>query len=169
MLLAAGAIAFGAAAAPSIETMRDRGAGVIAFETAGSTDRAEEILREWGEPGRSAARESLYLDYPFLVFAGLFFAGACFAVSERARRLGRERFARLGIAAALAALVAAVADALEDVALLVVAGNNPEQPWPGLALAFASVKFACSSLAWLYALLGWLATAAWNRRTQATA
>jgi hypothetical protein len=158
-VLAAVTLAFGIAQLPELVTMDNRGAGIIAFELAGSSGRAHEIVTQWGSSGRSAAQLSLVLDYGYLVGYGLFLAGACTAVAERFRRLGAAGLALLGILLTWAALVAAGSDALENVNLLVVAGGHTSQPWPRLALGFASLKFALSISASLYALLGWVATA----------
>jgi hypothetical protein len=138
--------------------MRDRGVGVVELELARTSAKASELYADLGAEGRDAARESLYLDYPFLILYGLLYAGVCLAVAERARRAGRERLRRIGIAAAAGGLAAACADALENVALLVVASNHPEQPWPGLAAAFATIKFLLTFLALGYALAGWVMT-----------
>ena len=155
---AAGTLVFGALQLPALGEMSDRGTGVLEFELAADSAHAERIVTEWGEEGRDAARQQLLLDFPYLVFYGLFLAGACAAVADRARRAGRAGLARLGGAMSLAALGAAAADALENAALLAVAGENTDQPWPALAAIFAVVKFALAIAAGLYALLGLLAT-----------
>jgi hypothetical protein len=157
-LLALLTLAFGAAALPALGTMSDRGTGVIAFEVARTSARAAQIVSEWGAEGRSAARESLWLDYPFLISYGLLLAGGCWAVARRFAVLGLPRAAALGRALAWAGLAAAGFDALENVALLRVAGGHTAQPWPGLAFAFASLKFVLSGAATVFALGGWVAT-----------
>jgi hypothetical protein len=160
-LLAALAVAtllVGATALPALGTLSDRGAGIIEFELAASSSHAEEIVSEWGEEGRDAATESLILDYPYLVLYGLLLAGACSAVSARADRAGKPRLARAGVLFAWGGLGAAAADALENVGLLVVAAGHTDQPWPGLAAAFAVAKFALSISAGVYAVLGWALT-----------
>ena len=155
----AGAAVFGVLALPELGTMSDRGEGIIAFELARTPERANEIITEWGEEGRSAAKTSLYLDYPYLVFYGLFLAGACAVVSRRAEALGWQRVAAIGVLLAWASLVAAWSDAIENIALLLVAFEHTNQPWPGAAFTFATIKFALAAPALLFAALGWLATA----------
>jgi hypothetical protein len=167
-LLAAGTLVFGLAQAPFLGTMSHHGTGVISFELARTPARAHEIVTEWGSAGRSAARWSLIFDYPYLVCYGLLLCGACTAVADRWRRLGNPRLAELGLPLAWAGLVAAGFDALENVALLLVAGGHTGQPWPELAADFASVKFALSIAATAYALVGWLVTALRGRRRAAT-
>ena len=155
---AAGTLIFGLAQLPAIGEMTDRGAGIIEFELAATASRAQEIVSGWGEEGRSAARQSLLLDYPYLIFYGLFLAGACAAVADRAAQRGKAGLARFGRPMALAALGAAGADAIENAALLVVAGQNTDQPWPAIAALFAVIKFALAIAATLYALAGFALT-----------
>jgi hypothetical protein len=122
-------IVFGLAQLPPIETMTDRGAGIVAFELARTTPRAQEILQDWSEEGRDAARTSLLLDYGFLLGYGALLALLGRAVRSRA--------------AVIAAIAAAGLDAIENFALLRVAAGHPEQPWPAIAFASAVPKFVC--------------------------
>ena len=55
-------------------------------------------------------------------------------------------------------LAAAACDAIENVALLRVLDGHTDQPWPGIAFTFATVKFALSTAAILYAVVGFLLT-----------
>jgi hypothetical protein len=138
--------------------MEDNGVGIIEFEFTGTADRAAEHYEDLGSDGRSAARTSLLIDYPYLIAYGLFLAGCCVAVADRARRAGRERLAVLGPPLAWGALGAAGCDAVENAALLLILDGHTGQPWPAIAFAFATVKFALAVSASLYALGGWLAT-----------
>ena len=76
--------------------MEDNGVGIIEFEFTGTADKAAEHYEDLGSDGRSAARTSLLIDYPYLVAYGLFLAGACVAVADRARRAGRSGWPRWG-------------------------------------------------------------------------
>jgi hypothetical protein len=98
------------------------------------------------------------IDYAYLVAYGLFLAGACVAVAERAARTGRARLAALGPVLAWGALGAAACDAVENAMLLLIVGGHTAQPWPAIAFACATVKFTLAASASLYALGGWLAT-----------
>jgi hypothetical protein len=157
-ILALATITFGVAALPSLGTMEDHGVGILELEFTGSADRAARHYEELRDEGRSAARTSLFLDYPYLIAYGLFLAGACVAVGERARRMGRARLAALGPPLAWGALGAAACDAIENAALLLILGGHTGQPWPAIAFGFATVKFALAACASVYALGGWLAT-----------
>ena len=151
-------MALGLAALPSLGTMEDNGVGIIELEFTRTAAKAEQHYADLGPDGRSAARTSLLLDYPYLVAYGLFLAGACVAVAARARRAGRPRLAAIGAPLAWGALGAAACDAIENGMLLLILGGHTGQPWPALAFGFASVKFALAAAASLYAIGGWVAT-----------
>jgi hypothetical protein len=149
---------FGVAALPFISTMEDHGVGIIELEFTDRSDLAEAKYEDLGPDGRSAARTSLLIDYPYLVAYGLFLSGACVAVADRARRAGRRRLAALGPPLAWGALAAAACDAVENAALLLILDGHTGQPWPAISSGCATVKFVLAAAASLYALCGWLAT-----------
>jgi hypothetical protein len=157
-VLAIATIALGVAALPSLGEMEDNGVGIIEFEFTGTADKATEHYEDLGSDGRSAARTSLLIDYPYLIAYGLFLSGACVAVADRARRAGRSGLAALGPLLAWGALAAAACDAVENAALLLILDGHTGQPWPAIAFAFATVKFILALAASLYALGGWLVT-----------
>jgi hypothetical protein len=135
--------------------MQDAGGhGIVDFELAFGSDRAQEILSAWGTDGRDAARLSLWLDFPYLAAYGLFLWLAVLALGDALSGRGRERFARPARAIALLPLVAAACDVVEDVFLLLVLGGHADTIGPPLAGAFATVKFLCLAVAVLYLLAG---------------
>jgi hypothetical protein len=136
------------------ERIKDSGGpGIVPFEVAGSSERAEEILAEWGEDGRDAARVSLIVDYPYLVAYSIFLATACTIGSERLARRGFARLARAGPAIGWGAVVAGALDAIEDAALLQVVDGHTDV-FPAIALVAAIGKFALAALALAYAIAG---------------
>jgi hypothetical protein len=141
----------GAAQMPAVDDMSSNGANVFAFEFAATTDKADEILAEWGDQGRDAARTQLLLDYPYLVGYGLLLWLLCTAA-------GAPRLALVGAAAA-------GFDALENVALLLIRSGHTAQPWPAFGAGFATVKFAASTAA----LVGGLVLLVRRRRRDARA
>jgi hypothetical protein len=151
-------LAIGALALPALGDMGDEGVGIIEFELARTSQKASEYYGQLGPAGRDAAKESLYLDYPYLVAYGLFYALMCLVVAARAAERGLERVARWGRPAAIAGLMAAVCDAVENAALLRVLDGHTDQPWPGIAFTFASAKFVLIGLALVYALVGFVLT-----------
>ena len=146
----------GALALPALDDMGD--VGIVEFELARTSEQASEYYGELGESGRDAARESLYLDFPYLVLYGLFYAAACVVVAARAAERGMPRLARWGRPLAWGALGSAACDAVENLALLRVLDGHTDQPWPGLAFTFATAKFVLATAAILYAVVGFLLT-----------
>lgn len=144
--------------------MQDTGGpGIIPFELAWSSERAAEILADWGEDGQDAARLSLWIDFPYLVAYAAFFSLAVTALRDAARRRGWRRYARPGAAIAALPVAAAVFDAVENINLLLVLGGNADSAAPTIATLFALAKFAALAVAQLYLLAGLIRLAA-NRR-----
>lgn len=120
---------------------RAGGPGIIPFELAGTPERSRKIMDRWGAEGRSAARLSLLLDFPFLVTYSGFQAAACAALSDEQRRRGADALARAGRLIASAQLAAGAFDAAENTALLaILAGRDGRLP--AVARACARAKFA---------------------------
>jgi hypothetical protein len=149
-------LAVGALALPALDDMGD--VGILEFELARTSEQASDYYGELGEEGRDGARESLYLDYPFLVLYGFLYAMAALVVAARAAERGMGGIARWGRPMAIAGLTAAACDAIENAALLKVLDGHTDQPWPGIAFVFASVKFALSAAVLLYVVVGFVRT-----------
>src|SRR3954451_20805327 len=107
------------AMSPSDGRMRDTGGpGIVSLELSGGQEQADEILAEWGDEGRDAARESLWIDFGFLLAYGTFLTLALRWARVVALERGRTRLARIGIVAVWLGAVAAACDAIENVFLL---------------------------------------------------
>lgn len=141
-----------------VDEMSDRGVGVIEFELARTAEKASEYYGALGEEGRDEARTQLYLDFPYLVLYGLLYAAAAIVVAARGAERGMTRLARWGRPAALAGLLGAACDAVENAALLRVLDGHTDQPWPGIAFTFATAKFALITVSVLYVIVGFLLT-----------
>jgi hypothetical protein len=152
------AIVTGAAMLPAMRTMADHGASLIAFESAASVERSEEILVGWGDAGKRAAWWQLALDTPFLLAYGLFAAGACAAVAGRARRMGRTRLSRLATLAVWLGPLAAAADLAQNVSLALILRGHVAQPWPWISAVCRLTTAILMAIALLFALFGWLVT-----------
>lgn len=130
------------------------GPGIVGFEFAASEDRAEEILADWGEEGRDAARLSLWLDFAYLALYGSFLTLAVAAIRDGAAARGRSRLVRTGAVIVAFPVTAAACDAAEDVLLLLVLGDEGGAAAPPLAAGLAGLKFALAGVAILYLLAG---------------
>lgn len=156
------------AMSPMEDRMQANGPGMVTFELSGGEARANEILAEWGEDGRDAAREQLWIDYGFMLAYGTFLGLAGAAVRDLCRRRNLRRLARIGRAAIWFGPLAAAFDALENACLLLTVGGSGA-PFPSLATAFASVKFALLVAAIAYLIAGLAGSLGSRARTVSTA
>lgn len=130
------------------------GPGIVGLELAGSTDRATQVLAEWGATGQDAARLSLVLDFAFLAAYAGFLALAVLALRDAGRERGWDRYARAGTAIAFLPLVAAACDVAENVGLLVMLEGRGATRIPPVATAFAVAKFAALAIVLAYVVGG---------------
>lgn len=158
LALVAMTLVFGAAMLPAMSTMGAHGASLVAFESAGSVARSQEILTGWGDAGKTAAWWQLALDLPFLIGYGLFAAGACTAVALRAGRAGKPRLRRAATTIAWCGPIAAMADLLQNVSLALLLSGHLSQPWPRISAVCRSVTLALMVTALAFAFVGMLAT-----------
>jgi hypothetical protein len=140
------------AMSPAEERMQDSGPGMVAFELTGGQDRADEILAEWGEKGQDAARESLWIDFGFLLAYGTFLTLALAAVRDLARERGWRRLATFGGAIVSFGALGAAFDALENTCLLLTL-DDAGAAFPVMATIFATCKFVLLTVAIVYLLV----------------
>jgi uncharacterized membrane protein YhaH (DUF805 family) len=157
-MLAVLTLLFGAAMLPAMRTMADHGASLIAFESAGTASRSQEIVSDWGDAGKTAMWWQLGLDLPFLIGYGLFLAGACAAVARRARDAGRPRLEQAAALLVWFGPLAAAGDFLQNVSLALVLEGHVAQPWPRIAALANPIATSLTVSAGLFALFGVLAT-----------
>jgi hypothetical protein len=141
------------AMSPMENQMEANGPGMVPFELNGSQGRADEILAEWGEDGRDAARDQLWIDYGFMLAYGTFLGLAGAAVRDLCRNRGLGRLAGVGGFAAWFGPLAAGFDALENACLLLTLGGAGAA-FPFLATIFAVCKFALIAAAIGYLIVG---------------
>lgn len=153
VLLAIAVLALLAAMQSAEDRMTEDGPGIVSFELAGSADRSQEIQDEWGEDGRDAARQQLWIDYGFMLAYGAFLVLAAAATRDLAHSRGWRRLVAVGALAVPAGGIAAGCDAIENACLLLTLGGAGA--WaPATATVFAAVKFALLLIAIAYILAG---------------
>jgi hypothetical protein len=152
------ALLCGAAMLPAMHTMGDHGASLIAFESAGSVARSQEIVTEWGSAGKTAMWWQLALDTPFLIAYGLFLAGACAAVARRAHVAKRPGLERTAAVIAWFGPIAAAVDLLQNISLALVLTGHVAQPWPRISAVAGPTTTTLALVAALFASGGALAT-----------
>lgn len=141
------------AMSPADQRMRDTGPGIVPFELSGGQERADEILAEWGEDGQDAARESLWIDFGFLLAYGAFLTLALAAVRDTARERGWRRLATIGAVVVYFGVLGAAFDAFENICLLLTLGDAGSV-FPTLATLFAACKFLLLAIAIVYLVAG---------------
>jgi hypothetical protein len=137
--------------------------GIVSFELAGTPERARQILSSWyvhydPTSGCSLASAPLYaafslgLDYLFMPSYALAIALGVLLGAGRQR----STFASLGAWLGWGALVAALFDAVENLALWRELTGASLSAWPQVAAICAGLKFALILLGLGYALLAWV-------------
>jgi hypothetical protein len=138
-------------------------AGIVSFELAGSEAQARAILAAWDAQARSFAEYSLRLDFLFLVAYSTTIGLACLWADSVLRARGLPFL--FGLPLAWAMWLAALFDAIENIALLVILHGQPQSPWPQIARWSAIPKFTLVLIGLAYVVLGalaWLATRAFG-------
>ena len=124
--------------------------GMVSFELAG--DAAPEVLLSWSEAQQRDALLLQGLDYLFLLaYATLL---AC-AVLERGHSSQHPRIVALAPGFAFLAVLSGLADAIENVPLILMLRSGPSALGATIALIFASLKFGLILLVVAYLALGW--------------
>lgn len=131
-------------------------AGIVTFEFSWTVTGAQTILNNWDESAKIHAAFIQGLDYLFLMVYAQAFALACLLAG---RRLGNRGWigSSWGGALAWGMWLAAILDAVENFALVVLLFGSVNEPWPLIAGVCATAKFTLLGGGLLYSLAGWAA------------
>lgn len=129
--------------------------GIVSFELAGSIEKVEQILKEWGSEGKAYATLSLGLDYLFLIVYALFISLSCVRIA-RHLKLRFSILAAWGFMSGWAQFLASLLDAIENFALINLAFDSQRESWPIIARWCAMVKFGIVGIGLVYILTGTL-------------
>ena len=130
--------------------------GIVSYELAGNPLNSEQILSSWNQTARLHAAFSLGLDYLFMVvYAAAISLGCIWAVEVIRSR--SWPLASLGVVLAWGQWLAAILDAVENIALTWILLNPVISPWPEIARWCATIKFALIFLGLVFALYGLVA------------
>ena len=127
-------------------------AAIVSYELAGDVEGARAILNSWDDEAKVYAGFNLGFDYLWMVFYSTTIALGVVWTAEAFKLKGTP-------AAALNLLawgqwLAALLDALENAALLMMLFGQPAAPWPQVAYWSAVIKFALVILGILVTLGG---------------
>ena len=124
--------------------------GIISFELAGNLPAAQAIIASWNSAAQLHAALSLGLDYLYMPLYAIAIALACVQAAGSSLRSPRPIWA-LGILLAWALGLAALLDAVENIALFQLLLGSTSTTWSAVAKACATVKFAFVIVGLLYA------------------
>lgn len=127
--------------------------GIISYELAGSVSGAEAILASWDQDAQLRAAFSLGVDYLFLVVYSTTIALACIWSGEVLKKNGWP-LASASAPLAWGQWLAALLDAVENMALVIILFGMLAPPWPELAKWCAIIKFSMIFLGMVYAFYG---------------
>jgi hypothetical protein len=127
-------------------------AAIVSYELAGNVETAKAILNSWDAETKIYAGFNLGFDYLWMIFYSTTIALGLVWTADAFNLKGTP-------AAALNLLawgqwLAALLDALENAALLVMLFGQPASPWPQVAYWSAVIKFALVILGFLVTLGG---------------
>lgn len=124
---------------------------MLAFEL--NAGKAPEIFESWDEATKATLRTALLWDYLFIFIYPAAVATSCFIAG---RFLESKNFLPLkyGLIIMCLQLVAAMLDAVENLALLKVLRGPIESPWPQTAKWCATFKFGLIVIGIVYVAFG---------------
>lgn len=124
---------------------------IVDFELAGSVAKADQIITAWSATDHIRAGFSLGFDYLYMPVYSTTIALACImAVGV----LKRKAWHTIGLWLAWGLWVAALSDALENLALFTELLGNNVAPWPQVAQICATIKFGLILAGLLYVIVG---------------
>jgi hypothetical protein len=115
--------------------------GIISFELAKDDEASQQIMDSWSIEAKVNAALSLGLDFLFLITYALFISFSCIQVAAVLKD-EHSIFFNLAVVLAWAQFLAAILDAIENIALIHLLLNSSRKWLPYLARWCAIVKFS---------------------------
>ena len=129
--------------------------GIVSFELTKNYDASQQILGSWNTEAKINAALSLGLDFLFLIVYALFISLSCIQVGAVLKDDHSIIFS-VAVALAWAQFLAAILDAIENLALIHLLLNSSRKWLPCLARWCAIVKFSIVSAGLIFILGGLL-------------
>jgi len=124
---------------------------IVDFELAGSVQRADQTIGAWNELDRIRAGFSLGFDYLYMPVYSTTIALACILAASV---LKSKAWHSIGLPLAWGLWIAALSDAIENLALFTELLGNNVAPYPQVAQICATIKFGLILAGLLYVVLG---------------
>ncbi|MCA9639227.1 MAG: hypothetical protein H6718_21470 [Polyangiaceae bacterium] len=133
---------------------------IVSLELAGTLEQARAILASWDREQQLFAVFGIGADYLYIfVYGTLLAAGAAWGALVFKQGL----LSNVGVFLSRAMIVAGLADAVENYAMLQLFWGEQSQGWVSLAYYCASLKFLIVISAIVYSLLTTVAAFTWRR------
>ena len=129
--------------------------GIISFEFAGSMARAQQILSSWDADAKIRGALSLGIDNLFLVAYAFFISTSC-AYIGRVLMIRRLSVAKVGFLLGWAQFIAALMDAIENIALIRLLLGSQQELYAWIAWGCAGIKFTLVGSGLLYMVSGFI-------------
>lgn len=127
--------------------------GIVSFELAKDIDQSIAIISSWDLNARINAGLSLGIDFLFLAVYAIFFATACYLIAQK--YVNRTNWIyKTGLLLAKFQFVAALFDAIENIALIKLLLGSQNGVYSSIAYYFASVKFIIIAIGIIYIIIG---------------
>ncbi len=124
---------------------------IVDFELAGSVEKAGQIVTAWNETDRIRAGFSLGFDYLYMPLYSTTIALACVMAIGVLRS---SAWRSLGWLLAWGLWIAALSDAIENLALYAILLGNNVAPYPQVAQLCATIKFSLILAGLVYVVVG---------------
>ena len=129
--------------------------GIISFELAKTFEQSHAMLSSWDLNAKINAGLSLGIDFLFLIVYSIFFATACYLVSQKYINKNNWIY-KTGILLAKLQFIAALFDTIENIALIKLLLGSNNSIFPIIAYYFASIKFMIIAIGIIYIIIGLL-------------
>ena len=129
--------------------------GIVSFELAKDINMSISIISSWNLNAKINAGLSLGIDFLYLVIYSIFFATSCYLISQKYINKNNLIF-KTGLLLTKLQFVAALFDAIENIALIKLLIGSNNKIYSSIAFYFASIKFLIIALGIVYIIIGLL-------------
>ena len=137
--------------------------GIISFELAKTLEQSQLMLASWDTNAKINAGLSTGIDFLFLMAYGFFFALLCITVAKRFRDKINWLY-KTGIYLAALQIIAALFDAIENIALIKLLLGSQNCLYSSISYYFASFKFIFILLGFIYIIVGFVVSFFINKK-----
>jgi len=129
--------------------------GIVSFELAKDINTSISIISSWDLNAKINAGLSLGIDFLYIVIYSIFFATSCYLIAQKFVTKNNWIY-KTGLLLAKLQFVAALFDAIENIALIKLLIGSQNGIYSSIAFYFASIKFAIIAIGIIYIIAGFL-------------